>query len=1488
MLDYGAKVNALDYKGSSALHLAAWAGNLEVVKTLLDYSATLASSSSLTSSKPTTDAQESPASTSNAATDQTTTTNSPNNHHQQQQQIIDVNPCNNDNQTPISLAAQFGHHEVVYELLEHGANVNIRNNQLESPLDLACLNGRLEIVDLLLKHSKNLRQDLQRPRSVILISRDEVAGLCGGNQTTNATSGEQTTNGKENKQPFSSQQQNSAHVRRPSGSWASLLLGRRDSSSSSSSSPSQQQQPQSSSPLNQSPLHRLTVAGLSLRQKSTQEQDHDGTTTAKYPDLERRRSTLTSGVALLQQRQQQKQLRDFKQMSVDGWFGDQDQTAALTTLAATGKLEDEQLKFREKLLDHSPLHYATRRGHLSVANLLLYTYEANLLQVSSLGSVLHEIALNNGKHSDMISLFYIYINNKQPEKRMEFLEQFLSLKNIQEKNVFQILNEINNRSAQEVKRLIYEYSEQLQRQPIQPSSKGVVSVDSSNNTGYPLNNNAITNNKHYSNHNMNSQQTRDTSSQQQEQFGDIHHINSFVTMKRVPKNQRLKEKISEESAANKHLYQQQQQQRNLVNQYAGFTQTIDRRRPINNYNNNSNQQGNFILPNSKPSLDTQLDQHDYFKQVVSIPQQQQQLNYFHQNEVPSLPLMTRSVSNLNRAQIHHHFDGRQMVDNSIINDNKSPKNESLSSTLMWRQWLSRGMPASSLNEQNESNSIKVKSGRSKSRDLGSLFSASNQQQRQVNEETVVMQNHHHHYDNNDGGNNDNLLDDGSQLGTQSVKSNHLVRSQTDCSHLMGRFFGEPGYVMSGKPAILLNNSNNQQQQQHQYQQLQAQQAIDRRMINRRYHVYEHEFYPPRLINPQDGKHSTMGGLINQPGQSALSRCNQNNLRASVRSNQSNGLSSTNIQDQHIGSRNSPNRCTQRDLVLRNNSRLSLNIDAQTRDLDLGDRQMVMNQQQQQQKQYQHHPIDRFVNRHWNKTRDNVSSQTQTGLASEQKRLELVELQRKLIVGQQQQQQQLHNSFSLESHLSEPYLFESTRQALMHDFDQMIGEELLNKDCNQPESMLLGSKQSILTGISLDMDRYGEHLTVSGTRILLPEKPIQDKQQQQQHQDYRSRLEMVGLREGEVCEKKQGISPSSSIGGGSVSLGTQTSAADIVEAVTEPERVQPPPKPARPSLANRHSMKSSEQHSFENARAKSGVIYDVPTTTESKHNPSSNSTSTSNSVPAAVSQKLSSGKSLKAAAPLTEPPRVPPPPPPPPTAASVMAHKVAAAAAAAGLTFDPEIEIDGSLTKQLTVLAPPSNDHHQSNITSQLSSNSHTSSSLDSGGTSSTTTTAEQFGLLKMASITSSSSSSNSSSSRSESISQNKLAVSQHQLNAANHPKDSDSGVCTSNSPASVSHDSEGAATTGEREAGGGEENSQVIDNSMRKLHQNVENNTSSSAVVRHLTRRSNPAQNQLFDLGKSDQSGVGLIAIQSPPSPKTAQMCIEEALMPLTKVSYNE
>ncbi|KAJ8360404.1 hypothetical protein SKAU_G00169290 [Synaphobranchus kaupii] len=94
-----ALTNIADQKGCSPLHLAAWRGDQCIVQLLIH----------------------------------------------QGPSHPKLNEQNNDNDTPLHCAAQYGHAEVVRLLLEELADPTTRNNRMETPLDLAALYGRLEV-----------------------------------------------------------------------------------------------------------------------------------------------------------------------------------------------------------------------------------------------------------------------------------------------------------------------------------------------------------------------------------------------------------------------------------------------------------------------------------------------------------------------------------------------------------------------------------------------------------------------------------------------------------------------------------------------------------------------------------------------------------------------------------------------------------------------------------------------------------------------------------------------------------------------------------------------------------------------------------------------------------------------------------------------------------------------------------------------------------------------------------------------------------------------------------------------------------------------------------------------------------------------------------------------------------------------------------------------------------------------------------------------
>ncbi|XP_075898303.1 ankyrin repeat and SAM domain-containing protein 1A isoform X3 [Nelusetta ayraudi] len=126
-----ALTNIADNKGCYPLHLAAWKGDEHIVKLLIHQG--------------------------------------PSHPRLNEQSSVDhkefkrcgpfdpyINAKNNDNETPLHCAAQYGHTGVVRLLLEELTDPTMRNNKFETPLDLAALYGRLEVVKLLLSAHPNL------------------------------------------------------------------------------------------------------------------------------------------------------------------------------------------------------------------------------------------------------------------------------------------------------------------------------------------------------------------------------------------------------------------------------------------------------------------------------------------------------------------------------------------------------------------------------------------------------------------------------------------------------------------------------------------------------------------------------------------------------------------------------------------------------------------------------------------------------------------------------------------------------------------------------------------------------------------------------------------------------------------------------------------------------------------------------------------------------------------------------------------------------------------------------------------------------------------------------------------------------------------------------------------------------------------------------------------------------------------------------------
>ncbi|XP_071993289.1 ankyrin repeat and SAM domain-containing protein 1A isoform X2 [Engystomops pustulosus] len=123
-----AVTNIADCKGCFPLHLAAWKGDAQIVRLLIHHGPSHAK------------------------------VNEQNGPEVKKYGPFHpyVNAKNNDNETALHCAAQYGHTEVVRVLLEELTDPTMRNNKMETPLDLAALYGRLEVVKLLLNAHPNL------------------------------------------------------------------------------------------------------------------------------------------------------------------------------------------------------------------------------------------------------------------------------------------------------------------------------------------------------------------------------------------------------------------------------------------------------------------------------------------------------------------------------------------------------------------------------------------------------------------------------------------------------------------------------------------------------------------------------------------------------------------------------------------------------------------------------------------------------------------------------------------------------------------------------------------------------------------------------------------------------------------------------------------------------------------------------------------------------------------------------------------------------------------------------------------------------------------------------------------------------------------------------------------------------------------------------------------------------------------------------------
>eukprot|EP00731_Ephydatia_muelleri_P032874 Em0024g418a len=69
-------------------------------------------------------------------------------------------PCSdtNDGRSPLYMASQEGHLDVVKTLIEAGANIHQAEKDGQSPLFISCLNGHLDIVKTLIEAGANINQ----------------------------------------------------------------------------------------------------------------------------------------------------------------------------------------------------------------------------------------------------------------------------------------------------------------------------------------------------------------------------------------------------------------------------------------------------------------------------------------------------------------------------------------------------------------------------------------------------------------------------------------------------------------------------------------------------------------------------------------------------------------------------------------------------------------------------------------------------------------------------------------------------------------------------------------------------------------------------------------------------------------------------------------------------------------------------------------------------------------------------------------------------------------------------------------------------------------------------------------------------------------------------------------------------------------------------------------------------------------------------------
>ena len=75
--------------------------------------------------------------------------------------------------TPIYVACQNGHIEVVKYLVEHGANINKgNNNNNATPLDIACEKGHEKVVKYLVEHGAYIHEGDNNDKSLFITNQN--------------------------------------------------------------------------------------------------------------------------------------------------------------------------------------------------------------------------------------------------------------------------------------------------------------------------------------------------------------------------------------------------------------------------------------------------------------------------------------------------------------------------------------------------------------------------------------------------------------------------------------------------------------------------------------------------------------------------------------------------------------------------------------------------------------------------------------------------------------------------------------------------------------------------------------------------------------------------------------------------------------------------------------------------------------------------------------------------------------------------------------------------------------------------------------------------------------------------------------------------------------------------------------------------------------------------------------------------------------------